>query len=180
MMGRSAMAYTAKTNRPHWLTMLMACAFVALAHTPPVSALSKEKSSVISSNCSTIKQSLAQLQKIDSRTRTYLGTTYETIVSKFITPLNLRLVRNNRPTLSDIQSDFSAEQLKFRDGYTNYMREMEVLMSINCQEEPEKFYDQLIVARERRSEVKLATEELKKLTEQQYQAVVKLRQELKP
>lgn len=144
----------------------------------PVSALSKEETSAISSNCSTIKQSLSQLQKADSKTRTYLGTTYETIAGRFITPLNLRLVRNNRPTLSSIQSEFSEAQIAFRDDYTDYMREMENLISIDCQTEPEKFYDQLKVVRERREKVRLATEELKKLTAEQYQAVVKLRKEI--
>lgn len=144
----------------------------------PASALSKEEIDAVSSNCSTIKQTLTQLQKVDSRTRTYLGTTYETIVNKFITPLNLRLVRNNRPTLSDIQSDFSNEQLKFRENYTNYMREMESLVAMDCQAEPERFYEQLVKVRERRAKVRISVESLKKLTEKQYQSVVKLRQEL--
>ena len=77
-----------------------AAATVGIVSPVSVSALSKEEANAISSNCSTIKQSLSQLQKADSKTRTYLGTTYETIASRFITPLNLRLVRNNRPTLS--------------------------------------------------------------------------------
>jgi len=144
----------------------------------PVSALSKAEANAISSNCSTIKQSLSQLQKVDSKTRTYLGTTYEAIANKFITPLNLRLVHNNRPTLSDIQSEFSSAQVTFRDSYTDYMREMENLINTDCQAEPEKFYDQLKVVRERREKVRLATEKLRKLTAAQYQAVVKLRQEL--
>jgi hypothetical protein len=59
------------------------------------------------------------------------------------------------------------------------MREMENLIGIDCRVEPEKFYDQLKVVRERREKVRLATEELKKLTAEQYQAVVKLRKEIK-
>lgn len=160
-----------------------ACGLVAISVVAPVSAtskseISKEETNAIVSNCSTIKQSLSQLQKADSKTRTYLGTTYETVAGKFITPLNLRLVRNNRPTLSDIQSDFSTEQTKFRDSYTAYMREMETLIAINCQTEPEKFYNQLVVVRERRAKVRLAIEELNQLTAAQYQAVVKLQKEL--
>lgn len=160
------------------LLALSLCLALGSSFVLPASVLSKSESSAISNNCSTIKQSLSQLQKIDSKTRTYLGTAYETIANKFITPLNLRLVRNNRPTLSEIQFDFSSEQAKFRDYYTDYMRGMENLININCQTEPDRFYDQLLVVRERRAKVKLATEELKKLTNQQYQAVVNLRQEL--
>lgn len=163
--------------------VIAACSLVVVSTIAPVSAttkseISKEEMNAIVSNCSTIKQSLSQLQKADSKTRTYLGTTYETIAGKFITPLNLRLVRNNRPTLSEIQSDFSAEQTKFRDSYTEYMREMETLTAINCQTEPEKFYNQLVVVRERRAKVRLAVEELNQLTTAQYQAVVKLQKEL--
>lgn len=163
--------------------VIVACSLVVVSAIAPVSAtakseISKEEMSAIVNNCSTIKQSLSQLQKADSKTRTYLGTTYETIAGKFITPLNLRLVRNNRPTLSEIQSDFSAEQTKFRDSYTEYMREMETLTAINCQTEPEKFYNQLVAVRERRAKVRLAVEELNQLTTAQYQAVVKLQKEL--
>lgn len=160
------------------LSFGLAVCVLAASSMMPVSALSKGEASAISSNCSTIKQSLSQLQKVDSKTRTYLGTTYETIASKFITPLNLRLVHNNRPTLSDIQSEFSSAQVAFRDSYTDYMREMENLINLDCRAEPEKFYDQLKVVRERREKVRLATEKLKKLTAMQYQAVVKLRKEL--
>lgn len=136
------------------------------------------KYSTISQNCLTIKQSLHQLQKVDSRARTYLGTTYETISNKFITPLNLRLVKNNLPTLSNIQTDFSLSQNQFRESYTNYMRELESLISIDCHEEPERFYEQLLVVRTRRETLRLATNQLTSLANQQYQAVVKLRDSL--
>lgn len=160
------------------VAVLAAVTLAASSSAAPAMALSKVEASAIASNCSTIKQSLSQLQKIDSRTRTYLGTTYETISGRFITPLNLRLVRNNYPTLSDIQSDFSAEQTQFRDSYTEYMREMEALVAINCQSEPEKFYDQLVVVRNRRAKVKRAVEKLKELTGAQSKAVTKLLKEL--
>lgn len=173
------MVYTSKVARRIGLGCI-ACGLVAMLAMAPVAALSKEEANAITSNCSTIKQSLSQLQKADSKTRTYLGTTYETIAGKFITPLNLRLVRNNRPTLSDIQSDFSKAQIEFRDSYTAYMREMENLIALNCQTEPEKFYKQLVTVRERRAKVRLAVEELKKLTAEQSQAVLELQKELKP
>jgi len=160
------------------LLPVVASVVLVMTNAMPAGALSKAEVSSISSNCSTIKQSLGQLQKVDSKTRTYLGTAYETVASKFIIPLNLRLVHNNRPTLSGIQSEFSAEQTKFRDSYTDYMREMENLIAIDCQTEPERFYDQLVIVRERRAKVKRSSDELRKLTNKQYQAVTKLRQEL--
>lgn len=177
MTERNIMAYIAKLIKVIGIGLIFSiCVSYSIATS--ASALSQDETKAITSNCSTIKQSLGQLQKIDSRTRTYLGTTYEAIANRFITPLNLRLVRNSLPTFSEIQSSFSMEQAKFRDSYTNYMREMETLITIDCQTEPERFYDQLVVVRERRKKVKLAVEELKKLTEKQYQSVTKLRKEL--
>lgn len=163
---------------PRISLLVLALGLLAFGCSAPVSALDASQSKAISSNCSAIKQSLNQLQKVDSKTRTYLGTTYETIANRFITPLNLRLVRNNRPTLSAIQSDFFAEQTKFRDGYTNYMRELENLIAIDCQNESDKFYTQLKLVRDYRAKVRLATEELNQLTQDQYNAVLKLRKEL--
>lgn len=144
----------------------------------PVSALNERQTSAISQNCPTIKQSLVQLQKVDSKTRTYLGTTYETLVNKFITPLNLRLVKNNRPTLSSIQSKFTDEQTHFKDEYTTYMRELEELIAIDCQNSPQDFYKKLETVRKKRAELRETTTKLSKYANEQYSAVKKLQEEL--
>ncbi len=141
-------------------------------------ALSEVQQGAISQNCATIKQSLTQLQKVDSRTRSYLGTTYETLANKFITPLNLRLVKNNRPTLSSIQSDFSGEQNKFKTSYTDYMKELESLIAIDCKTSPQDFYSKLEKVREKRLKLRETTIKLSKIADDQYKAVVKLREEL--
>lgn len=144
----------------------------------PTAALSDIERDAISQNCSTIQQTLGQLQKIDSRTRTYLGTTYETIFNKFITPLNLRLVKNNLPTLSALQTEFSIEQAKFRDAYTNYMRDLEALIAIDCRLNPDGFYEQLILTRAKREDLRESTAKLTELAEKQYRAVTDLRASL--
>lgn len=140
--------------------------------------LSESQKSSIVRNCAAIKQSLEQLQRVDSKTRTYLGTTYETIANKFITPLNIRLVKNNLPTLSTIQTDFMAGQTNFRNDYTTYMRELEGLIATDCQNNPGGFYTQLITVREKRAQLRSAALELMKLTTDQYKAVEKLKKEL--
>lgn len=144
----------------------------------PVEGISLEQQGAISQHCSTIKQSLNQLQKNDSRTRTYLGTTYEMIATKFIRPLNLRLVNNNRPILASIQSDFTNGQTKFREAYTEYMRELEGLIAIDCRVHPDEFYQKLTTVREKRANLRTATNNLNKLATDQYDAVVKLRSTL--
>lgn len=162
-----------------WLVGWLACSvLVAAIISTPAEGLSAAQKSAISQNCPTIKQSLSQLQKVDSRTRTYLGTTYETIASKFIKPLNLRLVNNSLPTLSNIQSDFTAAQTEFRDAYTEYMRELESLIGADCQSDPDGFYERLKTAREKRAKLRSTTETLSKLTTDQYESATKLKESL--
>lgn len=141
-------------------------------------AISEEQSGAISQHCGTIKQSLAQLQRADSRTRTYLGTTYETIINKFITPLNLRLVKNNFSPFTTLQSNFISEQNKFKEAYTDYMRELEGLIATDCQAHPQDFYSKLQTVRAKRSTLHKTAVNMQKLADEQYAAVKKLREEL--
>lgn len=162
-----------------WLVLwLVGSVALSLIITTPAEGIEAQKLEAVTENCHTIKRSLDQLQKVDSRTRTYLGTTYETIANRFITPLNLRLVKNNRPTLSEIQSDFSAAQVKFRDAYTTYMRELEGLIAIDCRSRAEEFYSQLIIVRGKRADLRNTTDELSQLANAQYQAVLNLKDSL--
>ncbi len=160
------------------LILVSASILLTSSLSAPVSALSEKQESAISQNCPTIKQSLTQLQKIDSKTRTYLGTTYETLVNKFITPLNLRLVKNNRPTLSSIQSKFTEEQAHFKEEYTNYMRELEELIALDCQNSPKDFYQKLETVREKRAKLRETTAKLTEYSDEQYFAVKKMQEEL--
>ena len=129
-------------------------------------------------NCTTIKQTIFQLQKVDSRTRTYLGTTYEMVLSRFIVPLNLRLVKNNRPTLPDIQSEFTTMQDQFRSEYTEYMRELETLAAVDCSVHPDEFYGRLQIVREKRANLHQTSETLSKLAEELYMKVATLKDSL--
>lgn len=143
-------------------------------------ALAEAQLNAIMQNCSNIKQSLQQLQHVDSRTRTYLGSAYEAISGRFITPLNLRLVKLGKPSteLFAIQNDFTDAQSDFRDEYVNYMREMETLVAIDCTTHPEEFYRKLKTVRKKREELRQVTEKLSKLAQEQYKAVENLRGKL--
>ena len=162
-----------------WLILwLVVSLILMMVFSTPVEGLSERQQGAISQNCSTIQQTLSQLQKVDSRTRTYLGTTYEAIANRFITPLNLRLVKNNRPTLSDIQTEFTLGQTKFREAYTDYMRELEALIVADCKNHPDEFYQKLVVTREKRATLRATAEHLARLADQQYAAVLDLRSSL--
>ncbi len=152
--------------------------FLTLMPSSSVLAISEEQAGAISQHCGTIKQSLTQLQRADSRTRTYLGTTYETIINKFITPLNLRLVKNNFSPLTTLQANFISEQNRFKESYTDYMRELENLIATDCQAQPQDFYSKLQTVRSKRSTLHKVAINMSKLAEEQYSSVQKIREEL--
>lgn len=159
---------------------LVASLSLSLASACYAADLHEGQKTAISQNCAHIKDSLIQLQRVDSRTRTYLGTAYESISSRFITPLNLRLVRLGTPsaTLFEIQSNFTTAQAQFRDRYIAYMRDLENLIATDCEARPEDFYNQLTTTRTKREELRQSTKKLAELAEEQYQAVFKLRSDL--
>lgn len=173
MMEKSAVVCS-KRNKILILVTLMALVLGVVCPQRPVSALSDEQRGAISQNCATIKQSLEQLQRADSRTRTYLGTTYETLANKFIIPLNLRLVKNNLPTLS-IQADFTLGQTSFKDSYTDYMKSFGELLGVDCKTDPEDFYQKLEVTRTKREILHNNVQNLNQLVNKQYQSVQILR-----
>ncbi len=143
-------------------------------------AISAQQSDAIVQNCNQIKQSLIKLQHADSRTRTYLGSAYEAISGRFITPLNLRLIRNNIPSaeLFRIQNDFVAAQADFRNKYVDYMRELESLIAADCSAHPEDFYNLLTSVRNKREELRLSTKKISDLASEQYKTVEELKEAL--
>lgn len=143
-------------------------------------AISAHQSDAIVQNCNQIKQSLIKLQHADSRTRTYLGSAYEAISGRFITPLNLRLIRNNTPSaeLFRIQNDFVSAQADFRNKYVDYMRELESLIAADCSAHPEDFYNLLTSVRNKREELRVSTKKVSDLASEQYGAVEDLMETL--
>ncbi len=117
--------------------------------------ITKEQASKISESCSTTRQSLKNLQRADSRARTYFGAIYETVSSKYLKPMNLRLVNNDisSPDLIDLQTSLAAARLDFSDDFIAYSKTLEELISIDCRLEPENFYKKLIITREKRAKV---------------------------
>ena len=153
-------------------------AIFALSHvtTAPARALSEEQRGAISQSCSSIKQSLKVLQKADSRLRVLLGTTYQTILTSYITPLNLRLVKNNRPSteLTAIQADFSTQRDRFSRQFISYSQSIEDLLDIDCVTKPDEFYAKLDQARARRANLAQTVVELSDIINQHHTTVTNL------
>ena len=117
-----------------------------------VQAIGPDQSAAIAEHCDTIKDDLKKVQKEDARARVYLGGYYETILTKFITPLNVRLVENNLSSagLVENQNNFAGAKTLFSNDYITYQQGLEELVGMDCKQEPEKFYDKLTTVRQKR------------------------------
>lgn len=139
--------------------------------------LSEAQKNTIVDHCDTIRDSLKSLQRADSRARVYLGRYYETILTSFMAPLNIRLVENNisNTGLMDNQTKFAARRTQFVNNYIAYQQELEDLVNTDCKAEPEKFYQNLLEARAKRAVVNRDVVRLRQFTDEQ----IKLTEELK-
>lgn len=118
----------------------------------PVSALSKEKEDAIVKKCDVIRDNLKKVQKEDAKLRVNLGGFYETILTKFITPLNVRLIENNLSSAGFVenQNNFVDARALFASDFITYQQGLEDLVGIDCRTEPGKFYDKLTIVRQKR------------------------------
>lgn len=131
----------------------------------PASALSDSQKSAIAAGCTSIKDTLKKLQKDDSRARVYLGGYYETIISKFITPLNVRLVENSLSSAELIENQNNLASIKtgFVSDFVDYQRNLETLVSLDCSSDPEAFYQKLSEVRQKRANVSSEVQKMRSL-----------------
>lgn len=162
------------------LRSLVIVTILAAIILPPLSviALSDSQRGTISQNCASMQQSLKALQKADSRTRAHLGSTYETVLNKFMTPLNIRLAKDNQPNpeLAAVQSEFASLRTKFSQQFVKYSQSLEELISLDCRTQPEAFHKRLGTTRKLRHKLSMTVAELHRLVEN-HQATVKNLQE---
>ena len=85
----------------------------------------------------------------------FFGGHYETILAKFVVPLNVKLVENNISNVGLIenQNNLAKAKVAFSDDFIKYQQALEELITIDCKTEPEGFYEKLMVARRRRKVV---------------------------
>ena len=163
---------------------ILAAASVIFTHglSAQVSAaeLSEDQTSAISQSCQTIKQNLKTLQKTDSRTRSYLGSIYQTFLSNYITPLNLSLIKHNRPStdITGLYSDFLSVRTEFANKFTSYSQSFEELLNIDCKNDPINFYDKLEEVRKKRSSLNSSVKSLRTLLGNFYIATSKLKEDV--
>lgn len=146
----------------------------------PVMAISEGQKTAIVDHCESIKDSLKNVQKQDARARVYLGGRYETILSKLIMPLNIRLIENSLSSaeLVENQSDFAERKVKFSDNYISYQQGLEELVAMDCKGDPEKFYEKLTEVRAKRGVVNKDVAEMRKLISKNIELVRELAKEV--
>lgn len=139
--------------------------------------LTDEQKTTIIDHCDAMKDNVKSLQKVDSRARVYLGRYYETILTNFITPLNLRLVENNisNPALLENQTNFANRRDRFVNDFIVYQQALEELVHVNCKSEPDRFYEKLLVARDKRKIVNRDVVRLREMTGEQVKLVEALK-----
>lgn len=141
---------------------------------------SKAQLAAIKDHCETIRENLRVVQREDSRARVYLGRYYEIILTKFMTPLNVRLVENNLSdsALIENQSSFAAVRGKFVNDFVNYQKGLEELVGMDCKAEPAKFYEKLTRVRTKRRAVAEEVAKLRNLAAGQLKLVEGLKKKL--
>ena len=131
------------------LFTILAFALLAPANTAfaAESKLTKEQSAKLSESCGTIRQNLKNLQRTDSRARTYFGSIYETVSTKY---LNNDLANSE---LLNLQASIAAARADFAEDFITYSKSLENLIAIDCRLEPENFYKKLLETRKKRATV---------------------------
>ena len=94
--------------------------------------------------------------------------------------LNLRLVKNGMANalLAEQQTTFMSERDRFKNDFIGYSQEFETLLNMNCKDEPQKFYKQLEIVREKRADINSSMKRMKDIVSLHYQTIVELEEEL--
>ena len=139
---------------------------------------SKAQETAISDHCVAIKESLRVVQRNDARARVYLGGKYETVLNKYVTPLNVRLVENNLSAVNLIESQngLASNKSKFADDYVEYQQKLEELVAMDCKNSPSEFYKKLENVRQKRKKVEQDVQKIKNVLNDYLDMVEKMKE----
>ena len=143
------------------IIVVACCLGVGLMVQPVAAAPSDE---VIKANCQAVQSVLSQIEKTDAALRINRGRVYNEIMDLFYA-MNARLASNkiSAANLVTITSDFDSELTHFRSDYNTYDDELNELISMQCQEKPADFYNQLEEVRSLRDNLDQRTSRLDSL-----------------
>lgn len=142
--------------------------------------LTEAQKGAISTNCDSLRSTLRNLQRVDSRTRSFLGSAYDKFLSNYISPLSLRMVSNDHlsTSLTGIHSGILNSREVFAAQFTSYSQSFEELLAADCKNNPEDFYKKLVTTRKKRTMLESTVTGLRSALGNHYTAVEKIRNEL--
>jgi ribosome-binding protein aMBF1 (putative translation factor) len=139
------------------MSVLTVCASTAIfgvasAQTPP---MTEEQINRIKASCTSAKSTLNQLHASDALLRVNRGQIYESMSSKLMTRFNSR-AQSNRYSVDDLVSvaqNYSTALTTFKQDYRLYEEQLSTSLRIDCSKEPVTFFDAVMSARAKRSQV---------------------------
>ena len=145
-----------------------------------VVAISESQEATIMKRCDDIKADLRLVQRDDAKSRVHLGTYYDDILSNYIMPLNVKLVEKNLSNAGfiDNQNEFVKTKTTFVNDFTKYQQMLEELVAMDCKNEPEKFYDELVDVRQRRKTMEQDVLKMRRLISEHISLVENMRSKL--
>lgn len=144
--------------------------------------LTSEKRDVVVQTCVSAQTVMQKIQHNDAATRVNRGQSYETIVSRFMTPLNTRSTSNgynsSATLLTDTTKRYQQALESFKDHYESYDNAVSSALKTKCKDKPELFYGYVEDARRERQNVATDVGVLSGLISEYQANVLKLRSEV--
>lgn len=109
----------------------------------------------IKAECAGAFVSIDQLHRSDARLRVNRGQYYEYISTKLMAPLNSRIAFNRLDGTALIAATTQYEKAlsQFRSDYITYEQAVARVLKVNCYDEPQRFYELVMDARQKRGVV---------------------------
>ena len=109
----------------------------------------------IKQNCKQAQSELQRLQTTDVATRVNRGRIYESLLNNLIAPFNSRvsLNRGDASVLATTTTAISQKFTDFKNDYVTYSDLLSQTLSVNCESNPNTFYNLLVATRTARTTV---------------------------
>lgn len=151
------------------VSLLIGIGSILVVHQAGAAAtITPEMIARIRSRCVENQAALNRLHQTDAFLRNDRGNLYRTISDKLMVPLNRRLASNQLDggALLTIAADYNDQYNKFYDQYIQYDNSLSKVLEIDCTREPVAFYNALLDARDKRSELSKTNQNIKDLIRQ--------------
>lgn len=147
------------------LLSVVAIGAIAPSANAQFSSLNTDQINTIRANCSSAKDTLNQLHTNDALIRVNRGQIYESLLTKLMQRFNSRLSNNGlaNSTLVGYTTEYEQTLKTFREDYIRYDEAMSKLTKMDCTNQPQEFYDEVLKVRALRQTVNVQAVKLNQL-----------------